>query len=139
MSVGEVLQDAAAVLDAGGHAHELDRDLDRDALRERDVLEIQMEDVPHHRVPLNFPDQRLAVGGRGPRDVQIDDDVRARGALQQRVHFLRAHDERDGSLAASVIDGGNASGGAELLGDALADAGPLLAVQTRDGHWGAPG
>src|SRR5262249_30071838 len=111
---------------------------DGDLLGERDVLEVQVQDVPLHGIALDLADQRLPVRGRSAGDLEVHDDVGARGAVDQRLDLLRVHDERERLLASPVVDRGYVAGGAELLRGALADAGPLLAVQTRDGHVAAP-
>jgi hypothetical protein len=132
-----VLQDAAPVLHADRNAGQNDRHLDRDPLGERDVLEIEVEDVAPHRIALDLADERLAVARAVAVDLEIDDDVRALRPHDDFLELLQPDGENDRILPAAVIDGRDAPRLTELARDALADSAPARALQCVHGHGAA--
>src|SRR5258706_5519698 len=130
----QMLEDAAAVLDAGRHADQHDPDLYRDALRQRDMLQIQVQDDAGHRIALDLADQRLHVLGAPALELEIHDDVAAVRGIQHRAEVLQGDRERDRVLATAVVDPRDAAARAKLAGHALPRVGPGGGFQSNDGH-----
>ena len=110
----------AALLDAGGvlDAEQLDRDLGLDRLVEADDLEVEVEELAAHRMPLLLlDDDRLGLAA-------VEGEVEQRTAAGERVARLAlGHAERARLGAARVDDAGNEPVAAQAAGRARAEFG----------------
>ena len=96
----------------------MDRHLDLDALGERDVLEVEVDDVVGERVVLNVADEGGVVLA-GHR--QVDDRVAALAFGDRELEVAGPDRDRDRRLTVAVEDARDQAGRARLASAPLAE------------------
>jgi hypothetical protein len=109
------------------HAHrragELDVDLHLDRLVERHLVEVGVQDGPAQRLALALLEDHLAAR---PAEVEVEERVLARGALQDGLDLFRRDGHRHGLPARPVEDAGDHPPAAQPSILVLSGLGPTL-------------
>src|SRR5215210_7098115 len=127
------LEQAALGLDADGRAHQLDGDRDVHLLVHLDALEVEMDDHPAHRVPLQVAEDGMAfLAAVG--ELEQEDGILAVRLLHQLDEALAVELDRHRVLARAVHHTGDHAFAAGLAAAALARPLPLLDLDRHFAH-----
>ena len=121
---GDEVEHAALVLDAVGHADDLDLDPHRHPLDQVDALEVDVQDAAVDGIDLQLADHGVVIVGAGMRSRKIEFSVapsRSMVTIERRSSCTFC-----GGRSSAVDDARHLAGGAQAAVGVLAAIGPRL-------------